>query len=253
MIAAVTGQGADLALIHGWGLGSAAWQPVVETLAAHCRVHCIDLPGYGDTPASTATFAQTAQALVDALPCGVTLCGWSLGGLLAVQAAHLAPQRIARLVLVGTTPGFVQRDGWAAAQAPALLDTFASAVRSDPAAALQRFVALLNQGDAQARQLTRTLAARLQTGKLPTAATLLAGLDWLRHTDLRPLLPAIAAPTLLIHGERDPLMPLAAGEWLAASLPGARLEAFAGAAHAPFLADPARFVALLAAFCAPRP
>ena len=37
----------QLALIHGWGLGSAVWQPVVEPLSRHYRVHLVDLPGYG--------------------------------------------------------------------------------------------------------------------------------------------------------------------------------------------------------------
>lgn len=249
MITGVRGQGKDLALLHGWGLGSTVWQPVVDTLAMHCRVHLIDLPGYGDTPANTADFAQTAQALIDALPCGITLCGWSLGSLLALQAAHLAPQRIARLVLVGATPCFTQRGDWASAQAPALLDTFNDAVRNDPAATLQRFIALLNQGDAQAHRLTRTLVAGLHSGKQPGTAPLLTGLDWLRNIDLRTSCPGIATPTLLIHGECDPLMPLAAGEWLATHLPAAQLEVFARTAHAPFLADPAHFAALIAAFC----
>lgn len=249
MIVRTLGTGPALALVHGWGLGSAAWTPVAETLARHCRVHLVDLPGYGGAPADDGDFMACAQSLAAALPDGVALCGWSLGGLLALQAAHLAPQRIARLIVVGGTPSFAQRADWAAAQPPALLDTFAAAVAQDAGAALQRFVALLNQGDTQSRRLTRDLAAGALGGAPPAAATLRRGLDWLRDVDLRPHLPAIATPTLVIHGERDPLMPLAAGRWLADHLPDARLELFAGTAHAPFLADPERFAARVAAFC----
>lgn len=249
MISRVFGRGPDLALIHGWGLGSAAWDAVSEALSARCRVHLVELPGYGGTPAEGAGFAQTAQAIADALPAGVTLCGWSLGGLLALQAAQLAPQRIARLILVGATPSFAERADWTPAQPPALLDTFNTAVAQDAAGTLQRFAALLNQGDTQARPLSRNLAARMLGGVLSDAAALTTGLAWLRDVDLRAQLPAVATPALLIHGERDPLMPLAAAQWLAAQLPDARLETFAGAAHAPFLADPARFAALVADFC----
>lgn len=255
-VSRIIGSGPDLALISGWGLGAAAWGPVVDTLAARCRVHLVELPGYGATPPDGAGFAETAQAVAAALPDGVALCGWSLGALLALQAAResapSAPQRIARLILVGVTPSFMQRADWTPARPPALLDTFAAAVREDAGATLQRFAALLNQGDAQARRLTRALASA-PGGALPDGATLDAGLRWLRDVDLRAQVPAIAAPTLLIHGERDPLMPLAAAQWLAERLPDARLVSFADAAHAPFLADPARFCALVADFCgAPR-
>lgn len=249
MIVQSIGSGPDLALVHGWGLGRHAWEPVLEALAQRCRVHLIDLPGYGTTPASSAGFAQTAQALVDELPAGVTLCGWSLGGMLALQAALLAPQKIARLILVGSTPSFMQREGWLTAQPPELLDTFAAAVASDAKTTLQRFIALLNQGDAQARPITRALAGRTLAGTLPDSATLTTGLGWLRDVDLRAQIATIATPTLLIHGERDPLMPLAAAQWLKDALPHARLETFAASAHAPFLADPARFAALAGDFC----
>ena len=79
------------------------------------------------------------------------------------------------------------------------------------------------------------------------------GLDWLRDADLRAAVPGIVTPALIVHGDCDPLMPVAAGEWLAAQLPEARLERFAGSAHAPFLADPAHFARALGDFCgAPR-
>lgn len=243
------GSGPDVALVHGWGFGSAAWEPVVPALAARCCVHLVDLPGYGTAPADGANFVQTAQALSAALPEGTALCGWSLGALLALQAAQLAPQRTGRLILVGATPSFAQRTDWTPAQAPALLDSFTSAVAQDAASTLQRFAALLNQGDAQARTLARTLAAGLQADALPTATTLTTGLGWLRDVDLRAQVPMVTTPTLLIHGAQDPLMPLAAAQWLAGHLPDARLETFADSAHAPFLADPQRFAALVGDFC----
>jgi hypothetical protein len=48
------GQDPELALVHGWGLGSAVWQPLLEPLSRSCRVHPVDLPGYGQSPASDA-------------------------------------------------------------------------------------------------------------------------------------------------------------------------------------------------------
>ena len=293
------GNGPDLALIHGWGIGAAAWDDLLPLLTPNFRVHRIALPGYPVTANSTAAsliersswqpprqdphqstrlaapagkapldapsspppknpaaivdFIDTAAAITESLPAGCTLCGWSLGALLAMQAAlllpPLAPQRVARLILCGATPSFVEHDGWPHAQASALLDRFDAALTDDAAATLKRFIALFNQGDHQARAITRTLSRGLAADGLADGATLARGLDWLRRVDLRAQLSAIAQPTLVIHGENDPLMPLAAAHWLADALPDAQLEVFDGAAHAPFLNNRERFAQLLIDFC----
>lgn len=245
----IRGHGPDLALVHGWGLGAGVWNGVVDSLAARHRVHLVSLPGYdGGAADEEAGFAATAAALTATLPAGTTLCGWSLGGMLALAAAAAAPGHFARLVLVGSTPSFVVREGWPCAQQASLLAGFAANVATDAARTLTRFVMLFSQGDAAARQVARTLAP-LAAGPLPSVETLLAGLAWLGDTDLRATLAQLDMPVLLLHGSNDPLMPFAAAEALAARLPRARLHAFAGAAHAPFVSDPARFAALLAAFC----
>lgn len=238
-----------LALLHGWGVGRSAWQPLRQALDAHCTVHLLDLPGYGAAPACTDSFVGAAQSLVDALPAGVTLCGWSLGGLLALQAARLAGPRIGGLVLVGATPCFTQRDDWAHAQPATLLEAFAAAVTDHPGSALQRFVALSNQGDVQARAVNRAMLQALSVQPVPGTPTLRQGLDWLREVDLRGIVAELAQPTLLIHGERDPLMPLAAAQWLQGTLAHAQLEIIAGAAHAPFLHNPEKIAALIGQHC----
>lgn len=286
------GDGPDLALVHGWGVGTAAWDEVLPLLTPNFRVHRIALPGYQATTDSSAAqriersfqpvprqdprqammpampagkapldalpgasstnpadFIATVEAIAAALPAGCTLCGWSLGALLALQAVKLAPQRVARLILCGATPSFVERDGWPHAQPPALLARFDEALTDDAAATLKRFIALFNQGDHQARVITRTLTRALAADGLADGETLARGLDWLRRVDLRASVKTIAQPTLIIHGEADPLMPLAAAHWLADALPQARREVFAGAAHAPFISDRERFVRLLTDFC----
>ena len=243
------GDGPDLALIHGWGIGASAWDELLPLLTPNFRVHRIALHGYAPAAPDDADFVDTAAAIAESLPPECTLCGWSLGALLALQAALLAPRRVGRLVLCGATPSFVDRDGWPQAQPPALLDRFDAALADDAAATLKRFIALFNQGDRQARAITRTLSKALAAEAPPDGATLARGLDWLRRVDLRAQLSAIAQPTLVIHGEADPLMPLAAAHWLAAALPDAQLEVFGGAAHAPFISDRERFARLLVDFC----
>ena len=129
---------------------------------------------------------------------------------------------------------------------PEMLAEFAGNVASDVEAMLPRFVGGFNRGDARAKEVTRRLLELADP--LPSAATLATGLGWLRDVDLRPLAPQVKAPTLLIHGAADPLMPLAAAEALAALIPGAQLEAFAECAHAPFISRPDDFLARVQAF-----
>ncbi|MDE2585079.1 MAG: alpha/beta fold hydrolase, partial [Betaproteobacteria bacterium] len=237
-----------IALLHGWGLDSRVWDELAAALDADFDLRRLDLPGYHGTPElADNSVAATVDWLLGQLPEGCTLVGWSLGALLAQHMASQAPEKIARLVLVAGTPCFTRGTDWPAGQPPELLATFSAAVQQQPDSVLSRFAALINQGDAQARAITRRLAP-LTRAPLPAPATLARGLEWLRDLDLRQLAPRLAQPCLLLHGDQDPLMPLAAAQWLAAQLPQASLEVFPGSAHSPFLADPERFARSLAAF-----
>lgn len=212
----------DLVFVAGWGFDSRVWQPIAERLAADFRI------GYD----------------LDHVPDGAVVCGWSLGALRVLKEKSAVATRH---LLVAATPRFVQAPDWPCAQPPELLESFAAAVAADPLATLKRFAALMNQGDEHARDITRRMHELLRE-RIPDSATLAAGLAELRDTNLKKSVTATRHPTLLIHGEHDPLMPLGAAEWLAAQLPDARLEVFAGAAHAPFLSDPDRFAQLVREF-----
>lgn len=236
-----------LLMWHGWGMHPAAWGGFSAQLDVSPQTP--PLPGYAAAPAPV---PYSLDALVDTLLAGqsapVTLCGWSLGALLALHAAQRHPDKVARLILIGATPSFVQRTDWPHGMTPQALAEFTEAVAHDPTSSLKRFIALFNQNDVNSRRLGRELMQALTTAPLPSSATLVAGLDLLRDTDLRALLPAIRQPTLLLHGAHDPLMPLAAAQWLAATLPQAQLVVLPDAGHAPFLSDAAQCAALVKEF-----
>ena len=226
----------ELVLLHGWGFSSEVWLPVTQYLATDWRVTLASMPGYG----------KPVLAGKD-LPNNATICGWSLGGMQAMEWAIAHPDKVIRLVLVGTTPKFVEAPDWPHGQPAAVLDRFRLDVAADPAVALRRFASLLNRGDRLARPLTRALN-KLVDRSMPDAATLNFGLSTLRNTDLRDKVAKIGQPVLIVHGEQDPMMPVAAGRWLAQNLPDSRLQVLADTAHAPFLAQPAAFARLLADF-----
>ena len=92
--------------------------------------------------------------------------GWSLGGLVAQQVALAAPERVSRLVLVNSTPCFVQRPDWSCGIARPVLRRFAEELRQDHRAVLKRFIALEVHGSEHASaQLHRLKAMLFQHGQ----------------------------------------------------------------------------------------
>jgi len=232
---------APLVFLPGWCVGRGPELAAVDAL----KGTILDLPGYRDAPL-IADFDAAADDLAARLQPRTYLVGWSLGAQMALAIAARAPEKVSKLVLIAGTVSFVQRDGWPHAMPPEMLAEFATNVATDIEAILPRFVGGFNRGDARAKEVTRTLLDLADP--LPPAATLATGLGWLRDVDLRPLAPLVEAPTLLVHGANDPLMPLAAAEALAALIPGARLAIFADCAHAPFISRPEEFLERVQAF-----
>ena len=246
----VAGSGPDLVLLHGWGMHADVWDETAAQLAKQFRVHSVDLPGYGNSSACTpyTLDAIAAGLAADCPPCA-TVCGWSLGGQVAMRWALMQPAQVERLVLIASTPRFVRAPGWDSGMDAAMLDAYAQELGHDAGGALRRFAMLQAQGDRDARSVSRTLRAGLSALGANDAAALAAGLQILKETDLRADLPHIEQPVLILHGDRDTVVPLAAGEYLERALPRATLEIIAGAAHAPFIAQAPDVARRIAEFC----
>ncbi|HWP95175.1 MAG TPA: pimeloyl-ACP methyl ester esterase BioH [Gammaproteobacteria bacterium] len=244
------GSGPDLVLVHGWGLHGGVWDTLLPALVTHFRVTRVDLPGHGasrDRPPST-QLTTLARQVLDAAPFAAHWLGWSLGGMVAMQAALLSPARVRRLVLVATTPRFLTAPDWPHAMAPETLARFAAELERDYRTTVLNFLALQVQGDETARATLRALRASVFARGEPDPRGLHAGLEILQTTDLRGELARLRAPALVVAGERDRLTPPAAGRALAQGIPGARFTVLKGAAHAPFLSHADDFVRAVAGF-----
>lgn len=230
------GHGPEVLLVHGWGLHSGVWHEFARRLTRTCRVTRVDLPGHGRSPMPRGYTLETlVHALGDVCPRPAVWIGWSLGALAALAAAHLLPGRVRALGLFGATPRFVQAPDWRCAVNKTVLRRFAEDLERDYAGTFVRFLSL-QLGCAQTeRSLLRYLRASIFRRAAPAPAGLRAGLAVLEHTDLRATLSTIRVPALVLHGDRDRLVPTAAGTFLAANVPHARLYRIANAGHAPFL------------------
>jgi len=241
-----------LAFLHGWGQSARVWHGQREHFSQGWSVNMLNLPGHGgaaDAPASE--WVNILQASLPEEPC--VLVGWSLGGMLAMQLAAAFPQRIAGLVLVSTTPCFCNRPGWTHGCPDEVFRDSESGVKENTAKAMIRFFALILHvlhGDDLTR-LEFNAIAKAAVDRTHPASTdgLIHGLSLLRDLDLRNMLSDIDIPCLVMHGDQDAVVPLAAGEYLADHISGAALERFEGCGHAPFLTETGKFNQRLEDWC----
>ncbi len=228
-----------LVLLHGWGLNRCVWDPFLSELDPSLAFP-LDLPGYGGPTVSPYDLASLASELLAKSPAHAVWFGSSLGGMIALQAAIMQPDRISKLVLVGTTPRFVKEQNWQYGTDVEVFMQFTRDLEADYLKALNRFL-LLQAGRAeQSRYLIRELIANIDRCGRPTVEVLRSGIQCLQQADLRPQLASVSCPTLIVQGTLDRITPPAAAEYLQAHINGAELRTM-HAGHLPFMSHPSDF------------
>ena len=249
----IIGQGQPLVMIHGWGMHSGVWQPLIKRLSAKYMLYLVDLPGMGNSrPVEPYHLYNLADEVAEVIPGVSDVLGWSLGGLVAQRIALNQPDRIRRLVLVSATPKFVSTPDWQAGVDPANFSAFAESVNHDYKAAILQFLTLQCMQSSDRRATIKQLRASFDTRPTPTQTTLQRALHILLESDLRAEIANIRKPTLLIHGDRDTLTPVQAAHWMMQQLPHGFLRVISGATHAPFLSHSDQFVEALNQFLEPQ-
>ncbi|MBV8047407.1 MAG: pimeloyl-ACP methyl ester esterase BioH [Paludibacterium sp.] len=241
------GHGADVVLLHGWGLHGGVFERVAAALSTRFCVHRVDLPGHGGSaPLAPFRAEQVADLLAERFPLPAQVVGWSLGGLVAQSWALRHPDLVKSLVLVASSPCFVRKADWPHAQPAQAIEAVAASLDNAFEATLERFLALQMLGAPSARDTLKAVRAQMFSHGRPQG--LLPALQLLLEADLRGEVGAIGCPVGLFYGQRDVITPLGAGQWLAEHLPDAALVTFTHASHAPFLSHEAAFVARLTEF-----
>lgn len=235
-----------LVLLHGFAGTGHAWDGVVAALdAERYTALAPDLRGHGAAAGARPVSFETVAADVLALaPERFALCGYSMGGRIALHVALAAPERVQRLVLVSTTAGI--EDERARADRRAADERLAEEIERDGLGAFaDRWLAgPLFAGDPpEAQALARADIARNDTGGLAAA---LRGIGTGAMQPLWDRLAELTTPARVVVGEHDTKF-RALGERLEAALPAADLVVIPDAGHAlPRLAPAALAAAVTA-------
>lgn len=221
-----------MVLIHGLSGSTLWWRPTLPALLPQYRVFLVDLPGFGRMRRMARHFAlsQAASWLADWMHAiGISeanVVGHSMGGYIALQLAATAPSAVKRLVLV--TPAGVPRGH-------TMLGYTLPLIRALPRMA-PRFLPILVADALRAGPLTVLRAARDLTAQ-----------------DVRDAASRVRAPTLIICGRHDTLVPPSTGTVLRQLLPDARYLLIDDAAHVPMYECPATFNTALLSFLSGQP
>lgn len=246
------GAGTAVLLLHGWGDSKEIWLPTLAALAPTHRVVAPDMPGHGGSPLAGADrmahLAERVAHLAESLGLGAfDLVGHSMGGNVALELALARPELVRRLVLVDPAahasdmPAYTRLYlhpalGWAMLRASlALYGRLAKLARHIPAGLELPYAGLLRRSaGAQAHDPEH----------------LRVTLHGLFDNPLGARLADVRAPTLVISGELDMLVPSALSRRVAAAIPGARYAGIPLATHHPMDDRPREFQRLLLEFLA---
>lgn len=243
---------AAVIFLHGFGASLHTWEPWAQALAKDLRVIRIDLPGSGlSLPDPTGDYSdkrtlQILLALMDKLGLARTsLVGNSIGGRIAWTFAGTYPERMNKLVLVSpdgfASPGF---EYGKKPEVPAMVKLMRVAL---PKALL---VMSLKPAYANPATMTDALATRYHDLMLAPGSrdALLARMAQTVLVDPLPVLKKITAPTLLVWGEQDGMIPFANSNDYLLVIAGSKRVSFKGVGHLPHEEAPEASIGAVQAF-----
>ncbi len=235
----------DIALVHGWGLNKAIWHKYAEALQKKMPAltfHLIDIPGYGELADqdSPSCIKELAKACLAQAPEQALWVGWSLGGMIAMQAALLdleepLSSRVQALQLINATPKFVQSDDWSSGVDIAIFDKFCDELSNDYERTLGMFLLLQAGASKGSRALARDAQAAISQYSNPSKITLRRGIECLANVDLRAPLAGLSVPAQVISGALDRVTKPESSRALSQMMGSELVEMHSG--HAPFLTD----------------
>lgn len=200
------GTGKNLILLHGWGFNADLFNSLVDQYKDQYRITVIDLPGHGRSDDVRGGLQEWCDEIIKILPKNPILLGWSLGGLLAIKITTQV--KISKLILVASSPNFVQNPYWKFGINADNFKQFSNALRLNLSKGLKRFISLQTSDKFQLKSLNQSIDA------FPATTTALnQGLEILLSTDLTQQFLELSIDKSVILGSKDTLVPSRIQTW----------------------------------------
>ena len=244
-----TGDGPAIVLLHSFLCSGAMWEPQVGPLSRRCRTLNVDLRGHGRSGPIEEEFdlydmVDDAVAVLDRE--GVEKAVWaglSVGGMVALRAALVRPERVAGLALLDTDAGPEKRGVTLKYRLLGAVARWLGLGPVMPQVTKQMFGRTTLR---ERPELVRQWVERFRGVHVPSMLRMLTAL--VRRDDLTARLGSIAVPALVLVGEEDASLPPQRSRRLAAALPEARLVEVPAAGHLASLEQPEAVSAALLGF-----
>ena len=247
-------QSIPIVLLHGWGLNSGVWQPLIENLPTEFtdifHVITIDLPGFGanvNSKVSPYSLANVCQQIVNTIEQPAIYLGWSLGGLVATEMALTYPEKVLGLITVASSPRFIEQRSevvedngvnkllWPGIK-PQVLDFFHQQLQIDAEKTISGFLKLQAMGSPHVRQDIKQISELIFQYDMANKNTLNESLKLLETSDFRLTLAEINQPFLRLYGSADSLVPKSViGQVAILAENNSEQHIFERASHAPFI------------------
>lgn len=250
-----------IVFVHGWGGNWQNWLEQLPRFGQERRVVALDLPGHGDSemPAERVTisgFGRAVDGLCEHL--GIeraVFVGNSMGGFTAAEVAIQCPPRVERLMLVnaaGITTNELRREPLLTMSRALAGLTLRRAARMRAGIVRPRLRLLFYGGIMRHPSLIPT-DLLFEISKGAHCPAFVPALEAILEYDFRDRLPDIQAPTLIVWGRNDMLVPVKDADAFEESIPGARKVVMEDTGHVPMIERPPTFNDCLAEWLASRP
>ncbi|XXQ67843.1 pimeloyl-ACP methyl ester esterase BioH [Neisseriaceae bacterium B1] len=237
----------SLTMIHGWGVNAHIFDDFRHRLPESWQIHTPHLAGHGGAPLQGEfSIIKAADELAAQIVSPTYLLGWSLGSQIALHIAARYPEKVRGMILMSGFAKLRAADDYPQGVRNDLLDKMVGFFQQDYARYVRQFLELQLLNTPEHRPMIDKIMPDLVQYGAPQA--LQAALNSLEAADARAMLPEIAAPALMICGNKDSVTPPRMSEYLAQHLPHAQLHIIDKAAHAPFLSHAAECVQLIEGF-----
>lgn len=226
----------NLIMLPGWSTDSRIWKPLEKSLSDQFQLISVD---WDDVESIDSFEKKVESALTENQLKRISILGWSLGAIAALDFAAKNPDLVDKLILISATPKFTidKTSGYQLGWSPKVVERMKKNISACPEKTLLDFYSAMFSDFENGEGKTAEFLSLIKFGEFSPRdiESLATGLDYLISTDLRESIANIQAKSIIIHGEHDNICPVESAEHILELNPRSfKIKRLSGVGHIPF-------------------